>query len=239
MAALSAAPEAGLGDPAKLSSRPRISNYYRIPFPPAGVPQSPAEYGVPAQEGACPYAVPTAGNTKGNAIGGMAAQGASHDTGLGGMARSTSIYYGPRSCMYSASVPVPTPNKGVVVSAEFPTQAHHVGQYVTFHDDMICNVNWSRVPNLPLRMMASEKARMFSNAETYMNACDITGVQKRQGAQPHYSPVYHELHKERRNDGIWNTAVRVDQRLDGEFLTAAEIKDFFSNPEAIMNDNGC
>lgn len=152
--------------------------------------------------------------------------------------------HGPRTVYYSTQVPVPEKNFGVMVNAEYATPAHEVKNpmEVLYHDDTaIRNRNWRPLGPFLERKDASPETLQdyLSKHAEWQLAYDFgnhvgddhADPWKPPKLLPARTPDFKSLSGERSYNEQLDKAKRVVRR---EIISANEVSEFFSSPDALM-----
>jgi hypothetical protein len=135
-------------------------------------------------------------------------------------------------------VPVPENNYGVVINAEYPTQARFVGMRGSENDDAIRNPHWQKLGQVIRQQDKRDKAEsaiqwMHQHAD-YSQAVDEKGMNMTLPPRDRLVHHYSQVSKRRSADSVKETAERMRDQLRRDILNAEQIREFFSDREAVM-----
>lgn len=144
--------------------------------------------------------------------------------------------YGNRVIQWSPQLPVPEPNTGITINAEYPLKWQMEGLEAAPYDSGIRNLEWRHQgpwvqPFDPIHDIPDWKHKLFGQ---YEGAVDLK--------RPMYTKDYNDMHyknlaKQREAKGIMGMDQTAKKRMELEILDDKEIARFFANPEAIMHDS--
>jgi len=135
--------------------------------------------------------------------------------------------YGPRCVWWSAEVPVQEHNNGVMINAEFSMLPHHYRQELCYDDWAIRNRNWRHVGGLCPRLPQRTEADYWKD---HVPDWDVAHDLKSYRMIPHFR----ELHD-------WKKKVTMpeyaEMQFEREILDEKQLKEFFSNPDAVTYED--
>jgi len=159
--------------------------------------------------------------------------------GGGAPARLPNAYrmygYGPREMWWSNPLPVPEQNTGIMINAEFPLKREMEGREFSNYDYAIRNQNWRHQgqwvqPFDPIHDVPDWKHKMFGQ---YEDARDLKQPMHVKDYMEHY---YKRLHEERDAPGLFKIDKEANRRMEMEILDDQELREFWQNPDAVIND---
>jgi hypothetical protein len=159
--------------------------------------------------------------------------------GPGALARLPNAYrmygYGPREMWWSNPVPVPEPNTGIMINAEFPLQKTMEGREVSHWDYGIRNQGWNHQgpwvqPFDPIHDRPDWKHKMYGSYE------EARDLKQPMHVKDHMEGYYRKLHEERDTPGLFKIDKQAKKRMELEILDDQELTEFWANPDAVMHD---
>lgn len=143
--------------------------------------------------------------------------------------------YGNREITWAKPVPVPEPNTGVMINAEFPMPRHMEGREVFDHDYGIRNSTWTYQgpwvqPYDPIHDRPDWKHKMFGS---YEQAVDIKRPRHHQYAMDDY---YRNLASQRDHKGVFDPQGHARKKMTIDVMDDQELAAFWANPEKVMNE---
>lgn len=141
--------------------------------------------------------------------------------------------YGQREIFWSPQVPVPEPNTGIMINAEYPLQRGMEGREAVNYDYGIRNVNWQHQgawvqPLDPRVDIADWKSKMYGG---YEQAYDMKRPRFSKYAMDDH---YKDLHKSRTAQGVLEKPASRNQRM--QIMDDNELQEFWANPTGVMED---
>lgn len=174
-----------------------------------------------------------------------------HNLGINRLPNAYRNYqYGPRQMWWANPVTVPEANTGIMINCEMPMQSWMEGRFLDPNkageksirgDHFIRNEGWMMLnPNNLKPYDADEVARMDPSHTfgDYSLAMDMADVKRKQGvtAEAYIEEKYKKMRDAREDQGYF-TIDKVGMRnMELEILDEQELREFWADPNAIIQD---
>mmetsp|Transcript_160 Transcript_160/g.299 ORF Transcript_160/g.299 Transcript_160/m.299 type:complete len:272 (-) Transcript_160:111-926(-) len=158
--------------------------------------------------------------------------------------------YGP-STVFWAPVAVPEHNTGIMVNAEFPMQSWMEGRFLDPNkpgkkevrgDHFIRNEHWMMLNPKNLKPYSEEEAAKLDPHEAfgdYALAQDLADQPRNSGmkAEEYIEEKYKKIHEEREDKGFFSIDKVGMRNMELEILDEQKLREFWADPNAIIQDS--